>query len=775
MGNYEQLKQAVSNVIKSNGNQEISGAILQNALLTIISTIGNGATFLGIAKPTTNPGTPDQNSFYIAYDNGIYVNFNGVVLDNEVAIFSNKNGSWIKINTGLATQQQISDLYIKVEEQKAEVDAAKEEALEAIAENKQAAIINFNSQRVTPEMLSQAVKDLINTAGGGTINNQPDDEDIKSVSDGTGGYVLKFNDRPYNPVNFSGKGLKIIRKNIVEGKNVLSQEMVNDSNTIYCIRYDFDLNNQTVTIQDGSILFFDGGSINNGILASGGAGIFVNTKDVIFNNVDFENIFNCIGLESSNLKYDEEDDTRMFKNILNHLYDAKITKADYTINEGNIEIQNPNNRLIDFNFSNISITPSENEKPIFVIEAASNGLIIRNLNASSEQTYPNKINTSDVSGCMLSNTVLFHFRKKTTNITIYNINTKGVSVVFNFWRTGVNLDDNLSNAYVYNCIIQECYFGFGCHQAINVLIENCYFSEEPTTNYYISHCIYNTVGADNFTIRNCVLENTNDNQIPIRFRGDDIGIYNGRIYIEDCKFIGNKYYSEGIEVIGSYEEINMINCYGRDIPNIVNSQNSNTKVINSVVTTNNYNYKKEEYKHVTNIPQANYFENCHFVNDAEVMLFKGNFDTIYFNNCKIESDIDFSVNSNTGILSFNNCIFDLRGLHRLFNQKENSIYNSCHFNAINNSMFYVSSIIINCIFTSNTAIPENNIIINCLIGNELISYNNKYPQSGSELPKILKNKLNNGRSFFHTTTKKTVFYDSTTNKWYTSDGNEFTP
>ena len=32
MGNYEQLKQAVADVIKSNGDQEITGAILQNAL-----------------------------------------------------------------------------------------------------------------------------------------------------------------------------------------------------------------------------------------------------------------------------------------------------------------------------------------------------------------------------------------------------------------------------------------------------------------------------------------------------------------------------------------------------------------------------------------------------------------------------------------------------------------------------------------------------------------------------------------------------------------------
>lgn len=113
MGNYEQLKQAIANVVKSNGNQEITGQILQNALLTIISTVGSGATFAGIATPTTNPGTPDQNVFYIAYEDGIYSNFGSVVLKNEVAIFTNGNGIWQKGKTGIATYKQVSELEYK--------------------------------------------------------------------------------------------------------------------------------------------------------------------------------------------------------------------------------------------------------------------------------------------------------------------------------------------------------------------------------------------------------------------------------------------------------------------------------------------------------------------------------------------------------------------------------------------------------------------------------------------------------------------------------------
>lgn len=110
MGNYEQLKQAVSDVIKTNGNQEITGAILQNTLLSIISTVGSNATFAGIATPSTIPGTPDANVFYLASKNGIYVNFNNIELNNEIAIIDNKNGNWVKTTTGFATNDGIGNV-----------------------------------------------------------------------------------------------------------------------------------------------------------------------------------------------------------------------------------------------------------------------------------------------------------------------------------------------------------------------------------------------------------------------------------------------------------------------------------------------------------------------------------------------------------------------------------------------------------------------------------------------------------------------------------------
>ena len=110
MGNYEELKAAVASVIKANGNQEITGQVLQNTLTTLISQIGVNATFAGIATPSTAPGTPDQNVFYIAGQSGTYPNFNSIVLDNEIAILSNKSGTWVKTTTGFATNDGIGNI-----------------------------------------------------------------------------------------------------------------------------------------------------------------------------------------------------------------------------------------------------------------------------------------------------------------------------------------------------------------------------------------------------------------------------------------------------------------------------------------------------------------------------------------------------------------------------------------------------------------------------------------------------------------------------------------
>ena len=186
------------------------------------------------------------------------------------------------LHAGSWTRSDITAVNEKIDSQKEEVDAARDEALEAINSEEQDTIANFNSQRVTPEMLSESTLQLINSSGGGSVTNMADDEDIESKENDLGVKVLKFADRKYNASNFSGRGYKILRKNIVEGKNILAQEMINESNTIYEIRYDFDLNGTEITIPEGCVLRFEGGSLSNGTLKGTNTLIVGSLKDIFY-------------------------------------------------------------------------------------------------------------------------------------------------------------------------------------------------------------------------------------------------------------------------------------------------------------------------------------------------------------------------------------------------------------------------------------------------------------------------------------------------------------
>ena len=96
MANYATLKAAIAAAIKQNGNNEITGALLQQQLLAMVNSLGAGYQFVDVATPSTNPGTPDQNVFYFAGYSGEYINFDNIsVGDGEMAVLC-FNGTWTK-------------------------------------------------------------------------------------------------------------------------------------------------------------------------------------------------------------------------------------------------------------------------------------------------------------------------------------------------------------------------------------------------------------------------------------------------------------------------------------------------------------------------------------------------------------------------------------------------------------------------------------------------------------------------------------------------------
>lgn len=239
-----------------------NGSITPNALKSFISS-GKGGYMSYITEYNVSIHHPSSG-----IDGGNKYTLEGAIVQVPEAIrIAGLKVSFLN-NSGLVeTWEFAGGAFENIENWKSNEDKLtdiRDEAISKIKEVESDAISNFSSQRVIPDMLSESTKQFINASGGGTINNLADDEDLVSVDKGESLSVLKFADRTYNLETHIGMGYKILRRNIIDGKNMLTQDMVNQPHTIYVVQYDFDLDGATIKIPEGCILDFQGGSIVNG-------------------------------------------------------------------------------------------------------------------------------------------------------------------------------------------------------------------------------------------------------------------------------------------------------------------------------------------------------------------------------------------------------------------------------------------------------------------------------------------------------------------------------
>lgn len=193
-----------------------------------------------------------------------------VVIEGNITV--GPNGNWFQngVDTGIKAEGPKGDKGDSIKGDKGDTPILRLEVDEGY--------VQYGYDGIHWVNLIPLSKFVINT------NNTPDNEDI--ISDNHN--QLKFADRKYSSANNINLGYKILRKNIQGGKNILSQDMLSDTNTIYVIKYDFDLNGQTINIPRRCKLLFDGGSLSNGKINSkanienfGVDGIFT-FKDVTF-------------------------------------------------------------------------------------------------------------------------------------------------------------------------------------------------------------------------------------------------------------------------------------------------------------------------------------------------------------------------------------------------------------------------------------------------------------------------------------------------------------
>jgi len=111
MADYNQLKTAIAEVIRTNGNEEITGEVLQYILLEMVSALGKDFQFAGVGTSSTEVGEADENLAWIIKA-GHYENFGTPfdVAENEFAVVMYKGTFTVtKVPVGRLTDNTLTE------------------------------------------------------------------------------------------------------------------------------------------------------------------------------------------------------------------------------------------------------------------------------------------------------------------------------------------------------------------------------------------------------------------------------------------------------------------------------------------------------------------------------------------------------------------------------------------------------------------------------------------------------------------------------------------
>ena len=345
------------------------------------------------------------------------------------------------------------------------------------------------------------------------VVNLADEEDITSKQN-----KLKFKDKEYNPAQFTGMGRVILRKNLVDVgggqvKNVLTQDMINKSNTIYEIRYDFDLNGKEITIPEGCVLDFQGGNLSNGTLIGDNTHLKADVCN-IFKEIKIDGTWNVSNIYSSWFDFNGSenfDNASNFKNLIN-LSDNNIhnniyingsywtsVPDKYYENGGTLNLKSNTNLYINGTIS--IIANSYSHYRLILVEKASNVHIYNGVLIGDVETHTGE--TGEWGYGVTFNSAI--------NCSIHNTE---ISLM---WGDGIDIDgvsnsmDNIcSNILINNCNIHNCRRqGISVEHCQNSIIQNCTINDignpkntPPTAAIDIEP--YNDKVCKNIQVINCI-------------------------------------------------------------------------------------------------------------------------------------------------------------------------------------------------------------------------------------------------------------------------------
>ena len=120
MASYNELNALIDAYINRNGVQAITGQILNGVLKAMVEQLGRGYTIMGVALPTTDPGTPDGPESWFASTPGTYTDMGGLTVANaELALLSyTPSDGWAKttLTQGITEVQATIDANVGIPE-----------------------------------------------------------------------------------------------------------------------------------------------------------------------------------------------------------------------------------------------------------------------------------------------------------------------------------------------------------------------------------------------------------------------------------------------------------------------------------------------------------------------------------------------------------------------------------------------------------------------------------------------------------------------------------
>lgn len=329
-----------------------------------------------------------------------------------------------------------------------------------------------NAQDVTNAIgeLQDKIGDRVVVSG--NVTNNPDEEDITAEGDTPQTQVLKLKDRAYDSLNASGKGYKILRKNWQpingERKNVLTQAMINEPNTIYEIRYDFDLNGKEITLPEYCDLRFNGGSFNNGNCNFKSLGhIVVKAKEFGFrkgtdstasnhNGVLFQSLISSgIGIDFENEEYNLNF---IKKSSFEYLYITNgILNISSSVSELFIPAQSRNGHI---EIRNITFNLKGGEEDVFI--------------SNSSTLLDNYYTTFIIKKCRFNKINLFRIIFSDYNPSIHKCGATHVIIEDNTINDPVSNFLVLSNMFYENCVIRNNFIKNNTYSIFYFGIDNAY-------------------------------------------------------------------------------------------------------------------------------------------------------------------------------------------------------------------------------------------------------------------------------------------------------------